>query len=231
LRAGDYLVRACARGYYPKVYPESVHVDTGQTTERICFALVPALNAGISGFVYDGASQTEVAGALVIAASPSETAQAYTGTHGDYLIEGLEPDEYDVTVSAAGCGPGAYFEPVLVEAGVVVSFVSPPVYLLTGALESPEPSDAARLSVKPSVFSRSATVRWQMPEGGWAVLRVFDRTGRAVRTLASSRLDPGSYSVVWNGTDGRGRGLARGTYFLELRGPRGRLTTRALLVE
>ena len=231
LRAGKYLVRACAQGYYHKVYPESVHVQPGQTTEDIDFALAPAQACGISGFVYEGVSQTEVSGVLVTATGSKGTGQAYTTTWGEYLIEGLETGEYTLTVSAPGYQDGSYFEPVLVGANVVASLVSPPIYSLTGIQTSPEPRAADRLSVVPSVFGHSTTVRWQMPEAGWAVLRVFDRTGRAVRTLVNSRLSPGSCSVVWDGTDDGGSRLARGAYFLELRWPRGELTTRVLLID
>jgi hypothetical protein len=228
LRAGDYLVRACARGYCPKVYPESVHVEPGQITPEICFGLAPASDAGISGFVYDGISQTEVSGALVTATGPGGTGQAYTDSRGEYLIEGLAPDEYFVTVAASGYNQGSYFEPVLVETGVIASFVSPPVYRLTGVQESPEPAGADRLSVEPSLFGERTTIRWQASGSERATLRVFDKSGRAVRTLPDARLESGS--VVWDGTDDYGQKLARGTYFVELRASSRRLTARALLV-
>jgi len=231
LLAGDYLVRACARGYCPQVYPESVHVEPGRTTERICFALTPARSAGISGFVYDGVSQSEISGAHVTATGPGGSAQAYSGAHGDYLIEGLEPGIYDIAVSAPGYNPGTYFEPVLVEPNVVASFVNPPLYQSTDVTETGERTDARRLWVAPNVFSRNVKVRWQMPECGPATLRVFDRAGRAVTTLVSSRLDPGSFSVLWNGTDDHGRKQTPGTYFLELRWPNGKLTTPVRLVD
>ena len=231
LRAGKYLVRACARGYYHKVYPESVHVQPGQITEGINFALAPALGAGISGFVYEGVSQTEVSGVLVTATGSKGTGQAYTTTWGEYLIEGLEPDEYSLTVSAPGYADGSYFEPVLVETDVIASFISPPIYQLLGVQESPAPSAVDRLRVEPNVFSGSTTVRWQMSEGGRAVLRVFDGAGRAVRTLVDARLNAGLCSVVWDGTGADGSRLARGTYFLELRSPAGELATRVLLID
>lgn len=230
LRAGKYLVRACARGYYHKVYPESVHVPPGQITEGINFALAPVHGAGISGFVYDGASQTEVSGALVTATGSKGTGQAYTTTWGEYLIEGLEPDEYTVTVTFSGYNQGSYFEPVLVETDVIASFVSPPIYRLTGVQESPWMTTADRLWVEPSLFSERTTIHWQASGRDRATLRVFDKTGRAVRTLLDARLGSGSGSVGWDGTDGGGRRLAPGAYFLQLRSSTGRLTARAVLV-
>ena len=120
---------------------------------------------------------------------------------------------------------------MLVETDVIASFISPPIYRLLGVQESPAPSALDRLSVVPNVFCRSTTVHWQISEGGRAILRVFDKTGRAVCTLAESRLDAGSFSQVWDGSGGNGQKLARGTYFIELRTQSRRLTTRALLVD
>jgi hypothetical protein len=228
LRAGKYLVRACARGYYHRLYAESVHVQPGQTTERICFALTPCLGAGISGFVYDGVDQTEVAGALVSATGPGGTEQTFTNSLGEYLLDGLAPDEYIVTVTAPGYNQGSYFEPVLVQAGVIAGLVSPPIYRLTGVEESPAPLQADRLSVEPSPFSGHATIRWQVSSTELTNLRVFDKSGRAVQTLSASR--PASGSVVWDGSGESGQKLARGTYFIELRTPSRRLVARALLV-
>jgi flagellar hook assembly protein FlgD len=88
-----------------------------------------------------------------------------------------------------------------------------------------------RLSVEPSLFSERTTIRWQMTNPGQVVLRVLDNTGRVVRTFGDSRLEPGSYSVVWNGKDAAGRRLGRGAYFCELRTASRRLVARTVLIE
>jgi len=228
LRAGKYLVRACAHGYESKVYPESVHVQPGQVTDGICFALAPAQAAGIAGFVYNGVTQTEISGALVTATNSKGSGQAYTTTWGEYRIDALAPGSYSLTVTAPGYDDGSYFEPVLVEAGVIAYFVSPPIYQLTGVEESSGPANADRLSVEPSLFDGRATIHWQVSQRGPVAVRIFDNTGRAVRTLACSSLEPGL--AVWDGRDDYGRKLARGTYFIELRTQSRRLTARAVLV-
>ncbi|MBM3330471.1 hypothetical protein FJY68_01310 [candidate division WOR-3 bacterium] len=228
LRAGKYLVRACARGYYHQVYPESVHVQAGQITENINFALVAVESGGISGFVYEGVSQTEVSGVLVTASGAKGTGQAYTTTWGEYLIKGLAAGEYTLTVSASGYSGGTYFEPILVEDKVVASFVSPPVYRLLGVVETSRSVGTDRLSVTPNVFTHSTSIRWQTAESVPVDLRILDKTGRIVRLLARSALEPGT--AVWDGRDDSGHKLSRGTYFVELRTQDRRLTGRAVLV-
>jgi hypothetical protein len=72
------------------------------------------------------------------------------------------------------------------------------------------------LGVFPNPFRSSALVNWQVKVDGVADLKVFDASGRAVRTLASGSVRAGSYMTAWNGTDNAGRKLAHGIYFVRL---------------
>ena len=235
LGPGPYLVLAMARGFYPAIYPGIVQVAAGQTTPNINFTLIRVRHgdAGIAGFVYDGIEQTEISGALVVATGPDCEHQAYTDSYGNYLIEGLEPGEYEITVTAEGFEPGSYSEPVLVETEVVTSFTNPVLYPLTGVQESPVPGMVTgnKLAVEPNPFYSGTNIRWQLKGQGHVTLRVFDNTGRVVRTLVDSPLESGAYSIVWDGKDRLGNRLAKGTYFCELWTNAGILTTKTLLLQ
>jgi hypothetical protein len=50
-------------------------------------------------------------------------------------------------------------------------------------------------------------------------LRLYDVTGRVVRTLANREYEPGEHEVHWDGTDDRGRPAPLGVYFYQLRTP------------
>jgi len=65
----------------------------------------------------------------------------------------------------------------------------------------------------PTPFVRGVAIRYSLATGGLVTLRVHDLTGRVVRTLCASSMKRGAYSINWNGTDDRGRELARGVYF------------------
>ncbi len=67
----------------------------------------------------------------------------------------------------------------------------------------------------PNPMRGSAAIRYTLDAERQVMLGVHDLTGRVVRTLCASRLKRGTYSVVWNGTDNRGRRLADGVYFLK----------------
>lgn len=55
--------------------------------------------------------------------------------------------------------------------------------------------------------------------------------GRAVRTLASGRQRPGTYTVTWNGTDGQGRAVPNGIYFYRLDAPGFRVVKKAVVMK
>lgn len=48
------------------------------------------------------------------------------------------------------------------------------------------------------------------------LIRIFDMRGRFVRTLVDEEKEPGSYSVVWDGTDERGEVVSSGVYLYRM---------------
>ena len=66
---------------------------------------------------------------------------------------------------------------------------------------------------------------------GFTSVKVFDLTGRTVRTLANGYQKPGRYSVTWNRQDGHGRTLAQGIYFVRLQSPGFEKTQKAVIAE
>ena len=50
-------------------------------------------------------------------------------------------------------------------------------------------------------------------------LRLYDVSGRVVRTLARREFAAGDHEVFWDGCDDQGRAVPRGVYFYQLRTP------------
>jgi len=50
-------------------------------------------------------------------------------------------------------------------------------------------------------------------------LRVFDVSGRVVRTLVDGHQAEGARSITWNGTNDRGQSVASGIYFYRMSAP------------
>jgi hypothetical protein len=78
----------------------------------------------------------------------------------------------------------------------------------------------------PNPFRRSALIRFALPQTGEASLRIYDVSGRKVRTLAEGTLSAGSHQRVWDGRDERGDLSHAGVYFYRLESAQGVRTKR-----
>jgi YVTN family beta-propeller protein len=103
---------------------------------------------------------------------------------------------------------------------------TPPVAATGGGAAPP----VARLEQnRPNPFNPETVIPYDAGPGGRVSLRVFDTSGRLVRTLVDASLPPGPYSARWNGRNDHGRPVASGRYFARL--TVGKVTrTRAMTV-
>lgn len=70
----------------------------------------------------------------------------------------------------------------------------------------------------PNPFNPSTTITYEVPEPGSEVrMRIYDVRGRLVRDLVSEFKRPGHHSVVWDGVDRHGNGVASGIYFVQMK--------------
>ena len=68
----------------------------------------------------------------------------------------------------------------------------------------------------PNPFNPSTTIRFDMKEKGLVTLKIFDVSGRLVRTLADEVRDAGAYSVIWDGRNNLGADASSGIYFYKM---------------
>jgi len=76
--------------------------------------------------------------------------------------------------------------------------------------------DFMNLRNNPLVSGR-ATVDFGLSKADRVEVKVYDVSGRLVRTLADRMFAPGNHSLVWDGADSAGRQVARGVYFTQVR--------------
>ena len=69
----------------------------------------------------------------------------------------------------------------------------------------------------PNTFNPSTTISFFLPLKGKISLKVFDVTGREIRTLLNEERPAGRGQVVWDGRNDRGVPVASGAYFYTLR--------------
>lgn len=68
----------------------------------------------------------------------------------------------------------------------------------------------------PNPFSGVTEISYGVPQKTTVNISVYNSMGQYVRTLVDDIKEPGSYRIVWNGTDDIGRSLARGIYFVRM---------------
>jgi hypothetical protein len=81
----------------------------------------------------------------------------------------------------------------------------------------------------PNPFNPGTTIQFTLANPAETALRIFDTSGRLVRTLVDNRLAAGPHSVIWNGDNHRGRAVASGVYFYRLESG-GSLATKKMVL-
>jgi len=84
------------------------------------------------------------------------------------------------------------------------------------SVEPPGSPVGLDVDARPNPFGMVTRVEYSIPESSPAVLRVYDTSGRVVRTLLRGVASVGSHEAVWDGSDDSGARLTSGVYFLRL---------------
>jgi len=83
----------------------------------------------------------------------------------------------------------------------------------------------------PNPFWPDTRIAFDLPAAGRAELKIFDVSGRLIRTLVDEKRPAGPHSVRWDGRDGNGRAVASGVYFYSLTAPGVDENRRMILVK
>jgi hypothetical protein len=76
----------------------------------------------------------------------------------------------------------------------------------------------------------NTTIKYAIPEKTNISLKIYDISGRVVKTLASGVKEPAYYKVKWNGVDDRGRKVPAGVYFVRFDSKEYRQTRKLILI-
>ena len=86
-----------------------------------------------------------------------------------------------------------------------------------GAITAFVPGSVTLLQNVPNPFNPKTEIRFGLPAAATADLKVYDTTGRLVRTLLDGApYGAGFHRVSWDGTDDRGQRASTGVYFYVL---------------
>jgi hypothetical protein len=81
----------------------------------------------------------------------------------------------------------------------------------------------------PNPFNPMTTIKFDMKEKGLVALRIYDVSGRLVRTLVDEARDAGAYTIRWDGRNNIGAEVASGIYFYKME-TAGFLATKKLVL-
>jgi hypothetical protein len=139
-----------------------------------------------------------------------------TWTYHEFVISDSLPmtNQVQLRFIAEDIPPGA-----LVEAGVddfTLAAVRTPV---TDASIAEIRQRNGIVSCSPNPFNPRIAIVYRVGQDTEAELKIYDVSGRLVRTLIDGRVEAGKGSIVFDGTDGKGSPLASGIYFVRFDTP------------
>jgi hypothetical protein len=91
-------------------------------------------------------------------------------------------------------------------------------------------SASGRARVTPNPMVASSTLDFELESAGRASVRVFDVSGRLVRTLTDGEMRSGRHSAIWDGRSNAGQAVANGVYFYRVEVPNGSPLTAHFVV-
>lgn len=82
-----------------------------------------------------------------------------------------------------------------------------------------------------ALFGEGSYVSYALPAPGRVVIKLYDVTGREVRTLLDRFEEPGLRHIPFDGRDGEGYLLSKGVYFCRMESPSGNISCKISIVE
>jgi hypothetical protein len=83
----------------------------------------------------------------------------------------------------------------------------------------------------PNPMNPTATIKFSIGTSGKVSLRIFDVSGRVIRTLVDDVRDANEYSVTWDGKSDRGDRVASGVFFYQLDAPGFRSAKKIVILQ
>ena len=84
-------------------------------------------------------------------------------------------------------------------------------------LQEAKPSSFELKGNFPNPFNPETVIKFNLPQDTRVTLKVYNILGQVVNTLVDEMLPAGAHSVIWDGKNGQGRGVASGVYFYRIK--------------
>jgi hypothetical protein len=83
----------------------------------------------------------------------------------------------------------------------------------------------------PNPFNPVTNFSFTLPQQSNVVIKVYDITGREIKTLINEQLNAGTYKADWNSTDNSGANVSSGVYFYRITAGNYTETKRMMLIK
>ena len=100
----------------------------------------------------------------------------------------------------------------------------------TGIEEKHNP-DLMKVSIYPNPFTTFTTIRYSISTRGGVSVKIYDVSGRVVKTLVNGEQGQGHYTIRWDGTDNKGKRLSSGIYFIKFNADKLNQTKKVILMK
>jgi len=85
-----------------------------------------------------------------------------------------------------------------------------------GLMENEKDGIENPVKVGPNPFEDRVTFSFDLPKGQKIILKIFDASGKEIRTVVEAYLTQKSYKLMWNGNNDAGNPVAKGSYIYQL---------------
>ena len=215
----SYFDKSGSSVLFPDLIPTSVINTSGAvyTAENSCLwtndVLIP--NDVVGGVP---ASKYQNLGACVDCISgvyaPSTAGHPYVS-----LMDGWDMANMFSRRGGNTVGRMGYFMDVLVKtfASVCPFVASPTIDVPTNTAGNANIDFLGNIGGNPMVAGGSAIVRFGLAKADRVEVKVYDVTGRLVKTLANRNFQAGEQSLTWDGSNDQGQVVSRGVYFTQVK--------------
>jgi hypothetical protein len=83
----------------------------------------------------------------------------------------------------------------------------------------------------PNPMNPTATINYTIGTPGKVQLRVFDVSGRVIRTLVDETMTAGAFKAIWDGKNDGGERVASGVFFYQLNAPGSELNKKIVILQ
>jgi hypothetical protein len=83
----------------------------------------------------------------------------------------------------------------------------------------------------PNPFNSTTMIRYDLPQGAFVSLTIYNVVGQKVRVLENAETSAGSHTISWDGTDDHGQPVPSGLYLVRLDSRLGIQIQKAMLIK